>query len=125
MALAASFDRENDFPKEARRMQQEEYKADIIAAAEDPTSACVVKGKIFAANELQYLTEVAEGITVSFVCRKLDCLWYGLNSEWPKRLTSEHWCCPICGIKYAPSMYKPSMGNFTAWGRRRNTFTSS
>ena len=47
------------------------------------------------------------------MCCKLDCLWYGLNSEWPKHLTSEHWCCPICGIKYAASMYKPNLGNFS------------
>ena len=60
-------------------------------------------GHALVAQEAAYLTNVAEGVAFSFVCRQPDCLFFGLNSQWVKKRTSEHFRCPRCGAFYKPS----------------------
>ena len=50
----------------------------------------------------QYLTVVAEGFTNSFCCRRSDCMFFGMNDEWPKDRGSYHFACPVCGFLYSP-----------------------
>ena len=100
ISFAASIAKEGPVLLERRDMMAVQHMADIERAAADPRHVCVVEGRFLAAQELQYLTEVAEGITISFCCRFRNCLWFGMNSEWPKHKASEHfWVDCFQGIK--------------------------
>jgi hypothetical protein len=102
LALAASLTKESPFALEARQMVQDVYMAGLEKAAADPTNCCRLEGQVWARSELQNLTQICEGFSVSFVCRREDCMFFGLNNEWPKDRFSEHWACPCCGYLYAP-----------------------
>ena len=91
LALASAVDKENPLTQAARDIGMSDYEGAIVAAAEDPASAC----KQNAAHELQYLTVVVEGFTMSFCCRRSDSIWFGMNHEWPKDRGSDHWACPV------------------------------
>jgi hypothetical protein len=86
---------------------------DCQDAADDPRNACTVEGQFLSSTEAQYLTSVAEGITVSFCCRFQSCLWFGLNNEWPKKAGSEHFRCPCCGLLYQPTATGRDRANFS------------
>ena len=79
-----------------------QYLQDCKDAAEDPRNACTVEGHFFSSTEAQYLTNVADGITISFGCRFRNCLWFGYNHKWQKQRGSEHLRCPCCGLLYQP-----------------------
>jgi hypothetical protein len=113
MAFAASVANESPELLEVRSNLFDQYKQDLEEAAANPDNACTVDGKFLAAAETQYLTSVAEGISVSFGCRFRDCLWFGQNHEWPKKFGSDHFRCPCCGLLYQP----------TAGGRDRAPFS--
>jgi hypothetical protein len=102
LALAVALDNENPFSLEARDMSFQVYHDRIVAAAADPAMAAKQDGQVFGATELDYLTSVADGFSVSYVCRRKNCMWFGLNSEWPKDRGSYHFACPCCGFKYVP-----------------------
>jgi hypothetical protein len=102
LALAVALEEESSFSLEARDISNKIYFDRIVAAAADPSSAATQEGQVFAATELSYLTSVCENFSVSFVCRRSNCLWFGLNSEWPKDRGSYHFACPCCGMPYKP-----------------------
>jgi hypothetical protein len=102
LALAVALEKESSFSLEARDMSNKIYLERIVEAAADPSSAAAQKGQVFAAVELSYLTSVCEGFSVSFVCRRSNCLWFGQNDEWPKDRGSYHFACPCCGMPYRP-----------------------
>jgi hypothetical protein len=102
LALAVAIDRENSLTQEARDIAMGDYKGAIEAAMDDPTSGTQLDGRVYAQKELQYLTVVCEGVTQSFCCRRTECMFFGLNHEWPKDPNSEHWACPRCGFEYKP-----------------------
>jgi hypothetical protein len=102
ISFAASIRTEDPVLLECRDMLTVQHLADLERAAADPRHACIVEGRFLAAQELQYLTSVAQGITVSFCCRSRKCLWFGLNYEWPKQKGSEHFRCPCCAQLYQP-----------------------
>jgi len=55
------------------------------------------------AEEAQYLTSMLSGkLAISFLCRNIACLFYGLNSEWVECVEGGHFRCPKCGQKYQP-----------------------
>jgi hypothetical protein len=84
ISFAESIRTEDPVLLECRDMLTVQHLADLERAAADPRHACIVEGRFLAAQELQYLTSVAQGITVSFCCRSRKCLWFGLNHEWSK-----------------------------------------
>jgi hypothetical protein len=102
LALATALDNENPLSLEARQMGMDRYREGIEAAAADPTNGCRIEGQVWAKSELQNLTTLADGFSISFCCRREDCMFFGLNSEWPKDRFSEHWSCPCCGYLYVP-----------------------
>jgi len=58
-----------------------------------------------------WLTNVMEGMTISFLCRNRVCLFYGMNSHWVRAIDSEHFCCPKCGEGYRPWAAAPHLVN--------------
>jgi hypothetical protein len=102
-AFAVAFSKENAELLEARDMITRQHFADIEAAAANPRNACSVDPRFLIAQEAQYLTSLALGITISFCCRNRKCLWFGLNHEWPKASASEHFRCPCCAQLYQPT----------------------
>jgi hypothetical protein len=112
LGLAVALNNENQETLAARDMVQDRYEAMIEAAVSDPENRCSMDGQVFKAQELQNLTVITEGFSVSFVCRRTACLWFGMNHEWPKDKYSEHWACPCCGFKYEPWKVKASCQNF-------------
>ena len=58
-------------------------------------------GEFLDATSLGYATEIASGLAVSFLCRKPQCLWYGMNSQWLKGRT-EKFRCGKCGLEFVP-----------------------
>jgi hypothetical protein len=112
LSLAVSLNKENKPTLDARDMVQSRYEARLEAAVADPDNRCTMDGQVFKAQELQNLTVITEGFSVSFVCRRTECLWFGMNHEWPKDRYSDHWACPICSYKYVPWEKKASRQNF-------------
>ena len=54
------------------------------------------------AHETQYLSQVADGVHLMFVCRKANCMYCGMNDQWVKNRQKEQFRCPACGIQYKP-----------------------
>jgi hypothetical protein len=52
--------------------------------------------------EADYLTSVAKGIQISYLCRKKDCRFYGMNDQWIQHESKYHFRCPMCGMQYYP-----------------------
>ena len=113
MAFASAINGESPELLEIRHRINEQYRKDCDDAVADPENAVSVDGQFLGATEAAYLTTVALGITVSFCCRYLSCLWFGQNHEWPKKFTNEHFRCPCCGLFYQPDAKGKDRGNFS------------
>jgi hypothetical protein len=77
-----------------------EYCALLEKCKENPGFVPSTDGKTLKAPEIQYLTQVCEGLSVSFLCR--HCGFYGLNSQWVKHANRELFRCPACGAEFKP-----------------------
>ena len=100
-AIAAS-SQENELVHAASLHVAEVYMKEIEQVANHPESQTSAAGWSLSATEAGYLTEVADGVTISFMCRDKTCLYYGMNDQWIKRVDSEHFRCPQCGKFYQP-----------------------
>jgi len=79
-------------------------------AADDPSYACPVDARTLTATECSYLTNVADGVYLSFLCRNSKCMFFGMNDidTWIPQIKdwglSEHrFRCPRCGDEYWPT----------------------
>lgn len=52
--------------------------------------------------ETDFLTSVCKSIQVSYLCRKKDCGFYGMNDQWVQHATKYHFRCPHCAMQYYP-----------------------
>ena len=82
MAFAVAYTTQNEWERKANELHIAEYLGDVSMAAESPEWVCTVGPNCITLTEAQYLTTVASGITLSFVCRNGECLWFGQNHEW-------------------------------------------
>ena len=109
--LAAALDSENEFTLAARDHVNVKYEGAIKAAADNPANGCTMDGQVYSQKELSHLTELAKGFSVSFCCRRSNCLWFGQNHEWPEAKGTTgykveyRFACPCCGMPYKP--WKP------------------
>ena len=103
IAWACSMEKENTFLQQARRIVQDEWLTDVQRAAEDPTYACSIDGKMLKSREISFLTTVADGIQLCYCCRNPKCLYYGMNSEWLNKQGTNEFRCPCCIDKYSPT----------------------
>jgi hypothetical protein len=46
------------------------------------------------------LVDIVKGVTVSIMCRRTNCLFYGMDDQWIKQVNSKHFRCPQCGHLY-------------------------
>jgi hypothetical protein len=98
-AFTAAFDAMNKFHKEVAVEINRQYMQELERAASDPTVATKMQCQRITATEASYLTEVFKGVTLSFVCRYPDCLFFGQNDglTWPEQFGHYHFRCPACG----------------------------
>jgi hypothetical protein len=102
VAWAASFEKENPFLQEARRLGDAEWREELIKAAENPEYQSSVDGRILCARDVSYLTSIAEGIELCFVCRSPKCMYFGMNSSWLQFGQKYKFRCPCCYDEYSP-----------------------
>ena len=69
-------------------------------------------GWTLSAKDAGYLTELSKGLTISFLCRSPACLFFGKNDQWIKKVDSEHFRCPCCGMLYHP--FSQAKGQYPA-----------
>ena len=62
--------------------------------------------------EADFLTSVTKSIQVSYMCRKKDCGFYGMNDQWVKHETTYHFRCPHCATRYTPWKEQPKFYKF-------------
>jgi len=80
----------------------QEYRQEIERVANIPEIHTTTAGWTLSSTEAGYLTEIAHGVTISFMCRQKGCLFFGKNDQWIKHVESEHFRCPQCGERYRP-----------------------
>ena len=50
----------------------------------------------------QWLNEIVQGVDQYFMCRRIGCLFVGLNCMWSFVVGYCRYRCPLCGQKYVP-----------------------
>ena len=98
MAMCLQFFEANEKTRMAYVHVQKEYMAKIDAVCKDigqPSSQ-------IQHAEADYLTSVAKGIQISYLCRKKDCGFYGMNDQWIQHESKYWFRCPVCGMQYYP-----------------------
>jgi len=43
-----------------------------------------------------------DGISLTFMCRMPNCMFYGLNDQWVPNRVKHQFKCPMCGEQYRP-----------------------
>jgi hypothetical protein len=102
LCIGASLAKMKPAVKEAFVASTVQYLKDIEARAEDPTKVAGHGLTSISYTDSTWLTQVAEGCWVSWVCRRKTCRWLGRNDMWIKHSTKEWYRCPHCGHQYRP-----------------------
>lgn len=108
MALATALDPESEECRMAASHTRQQYFEKLHAAAANPTYRASRDRVAIESSEAAYLTEVAEGLTVSVFVRCVACRFMGMNHHWNSNVDFEHFRCPLCGACNSPT------GNATA-----------
>ena len=98
MAAALAAFAENKHAQKAYAHCVAEYAAKIDEVCENigmPSAQIKIK-------EADFLTSVTTALQVSYLCRKTDCGFYGMNDQWIQHETRYHFRCPHCGMQYFP-----------------------
>ena len=103
-----SLDGNEHFRKAAGEITQI-YLEELDSVAFDPQSKTTSTGWTLKSEEAGYLTNITKTVTLSFMCRHTDCLFFGMNDQWIKCAQSEHFRCPQCGHMYKPWMTKSDL----------------
>ncbi len=98
----------NEFQKRVALEINDAYKRELEKAAADISYATNVNARTLTDMEASYLTVVGEGVTMSFVCRFPDCLFFGRNDAmtWPQEFAHYWFRCPRCGRLHSPGSTK-------------------
>ena len=83
------------------------YLRELELCVHDPTYTVTPAGHTLTGEEASYLTSIARGVTVSFMCRQKDCLFWGMNDAdtWIKDSGRYHFKCPLCGTFFQPGVW--------------------
>ena len=101
ISYAAAIAKDNEFLAEARASVQATWLENTQRQAEDPTFAPSVDGQVLTAQDCSYLTSMADGIELCFVCRNGDCSFFGMNSTWMQFGQQYKFRCPCCFDPYS------------------------
>ena len=110
-AFNMAYDRSTKQTQVATDLNCRKWMERVEACANDPSLSCSVDARTLTATEASYLTNVSEGIQMSFLCRAPTCMFFGMNDilTWipeitPQGLLSDyHFRCPRCGEFFQPS----------------------
>lgn len=84
----------------------EEWFANMAKQEADPGFTVSTDGRILKARDIGFLTYLGGpgNLCVSWLCRNIDCGFYGENHNgWAKeRSGHDRWACPACGTRYQP-----------------------
>ena len=86
----------------ASKAVHEDYLRSVDRSARDCTIPGSADGWTLVNTDCAYLTNIATGVTISFMCRNPKCLFYGMNDQWVKHVTQEQFRCPRCAKLYEP-----------------------
>lgn len=84
--------------KAQARLNTDEYEALLKRSAANPGFVPSTDGRTLDAPTIGYLTEICDGVCVSFLCR--HCGFFGLNSQWVKHATRAIGRCNTCVYRY-------------------------
>ena len=102
LVLGASFVKCAKEVKEAIRDATRAYLCDIGESARSPDFVANPHGTSLTARQAEWLTEVMDNFWVSWQCRRVECAWHVLNSDWIKHVAHDWFRCPHCGHQYFP-----------------------
>jgi hypothetical protein len=112
LAFVAGFEKDGTWMMAAAEENCKMYLRDIELAELNPARAASIEGKSLTSHEISYLTEIASGCTLSFVCRDRSCLWYGCNDQWAEHRSKYWFRCPQCGKHFRPWVQSPDEVTF-------------
>jgi hypothetical protein len=98
MAMALSSFAENVYTQQAFQVAHATYMTQI----DEVCSNIGLPSAQIKHWETDFLTSLSDTIQVSYLCRKKDCGFYGMNDQWVKHETRYHFRCPRCGMQYSP-----------------------
>ena len=107
LALGSAFLRAERPVQEAMVQAAKAYVKDVETATDGETVSAAFTGEAYAATT--WLTEVAEGVWLSWACRRTTCKWFGGNHMWAKHCSKEQYRCPACGHVYKPWQESPEL----------------
>lgn len=107
--LGAAFLKAEPAVQKAMTICTQQYMHEVQEGAKDPTTVTSVPREEYIAGT--WLTEVAEGLWLSWTCRQRACRWFGGNHMWIKNIRRERYRCPSCGSEYAPFKIAPNLHN--------------
>jgi hypothetical protein len=87
--------------RESAQRHTDAYFKELEKIKQDPTHISDIHGTHMDNASIGYLTFLGKNLSISWLCRSLDCGYYGYNHQWVKA-TSEHFRCPSCGVEYRP-----------------------
>ena len=102
-AWASSMAKENVHLQAARRMADEAYLKVVDLELAHPEYACSVDGRVLKQREVAWLTNMAEGMSLCYCCRRPDCGYFGMNSQWLNLEGTNRFRCPFCIDEYKPT----------------------
>jgi hypothetical protein len=101
-AWAAGTAKDNPVTAKARVVADTDYFESLDRMVDNPEMACSIDGRLLKAREISWLTKIAEGFHLCFCCRRPDCLYYGMNSQWLNLEGTNRFRCPCCIDEYSP-----------------------
>ena len=101
-AFAASLSQESQNLQDKAKQFCQEYLDAVEEGAANPLVADKCGAKVLCTEAVGYMNKLTEGIAVSWLCRFPDCGFYGMNSQWIRRVDAEKFRCPLCGLEYQP-----------------------
>ena len=102
-AWACSIAKDNKFMQEARAMATDDYMKVVDIELENPEYAASPDGRCLKARELSWLTNMGEGMALCYCCRRPDCGYFGMNSQWLNLEGTNRFRCPFCIDEYKPT----------------------
>lgn len=103
VAWSASLDGASPEVRMASVRIHEEYVRETGAMAENPSylPALRTRGHL-TPSQADHITEIAKGVIIAFLCRNVQCRFFGMNSQWVPDAGKTHWRCPMCMDLYQP-----------------------
>jgi hypothetical protein len=103
-AFALAFETAEKYRQDAYAKVLDDWKATVERCASDPSYAASTNARTMSAEEASYFTKIADGIFVSFLCRKKGCMFFGANNvqTWVKCKCKYQFRCPMCGYQHQP-----------------------